>query len=186
MNLHVEIADLSFGGTVHFEDLRFANVTLEHGAVVSTTLNDYQQADASGFHLTYYAADDAAYDVQTIPVTPDKKGVFAEDFLVVNETMSDCLYLLSPPGTVLPGCSKNTLNARNRVKERSLNDIEEVAALLGHYVQKRFPLQQVYVETMIFQADSPPYNVSNMCMPSVHMHLVTVLTSCATGHPNRK
>ena len=116
MNLHVEIADVSYEGIVHFEDVRFANVTLEHGAVVSTTLNDYQQA--IGFYLTYYADDDANYDMQVYPVPQGARGVFAEDFVVVNEMMSDCVYLLAIQGTVLPGCSKNTLDARNRVMDR--------------------------------------------------------------------
>ena len=117
MNLHVEIADVSFEGIVHFEDVRFANVTLEHGAVVSTTLNDYQQA--IGFYVNYYADDDAEFDVQVSPVLPSEQGVFAEDFVVVNDTMSDCVYLLAIRGTVLPGCSKISLDARKRVVERS-------------------------------------------------------------------
>ena len=116
MNLHVEIADVSFEGIVHFVDVRFANVTLQHGAVVSTTLNDYHQA--IGFYVTYYADDDADYDVLVSKVPAGDRGVFQEDFVVANDTMSDCLYLLAEGATILPGCGVNTLTARNRTIDR--------------------------------------------------------------------
>ena len=115
-DLQVEIADVSFEGIVRFENVSFANVTLEHDAVVSTTLNDYQQA--IGFYLTYYADDDEEFDVTIEPVPPAERGVFGEEFRIVGQTMSDCIYLLAIPGTVLPGCPASSLHARNRTIDR--------------------------------------------------------------------
>ena len=121
MALAVEIADVSYEGMVRFANVSFANVTLElaHGAVVSTTLNDYQEA--IGFYLTYYAEDDAAYDVVLETVPAGEGGVFGAEFRIEEQTLSDCIYLLARAGTVLPGCPCETLAARNRTIDRGFN-----------------------------------------------------------------
>lgn len=119
MALEVEVSDVSYEGMVHFENVSFANVTLAHGAVVSTTLNDYQQA--IGFYLTYYAEDDVAYDVPLEPVPAGEGGVFGAEFRIKEETLSDCIYLLASAGTVLPGCPTETLAARNRTIDRGFD-----------------------------------------------------------------
>ena len=119
MNLEVEIADVSFEGIVHFEEARLANVTLSKGNIVSTSLNDYQQA--IGFYLSYYADDDAEYDVLVSAVPRGETGVFGEEWVIRNDTASDCIYLLSDPGVLLPGCSQSTLAARNRTIDRGLD-----------------------------------------------------------------
>eukprot|EP00892_Ulva_mutabilis_P004140 jgi/Ulvmu1/2098/UM125_0001.1 len=117
MHLQVEIADVSFAGIVRFENVSLANVTLEHGAVVSTTLNDY--GPAVGSYLTYYAEDDEDFDVEIQPVPPSERGVFGEEFVIVEQTMSDCVYLLAAAGTVFPGCPQSSLMARNDMISRS-------------------------------------------------------------------
>ena len=119
MALAVEIADVSYEGMVRFANVSFANVTLAHGAVVSTTLNDYQEA--IGFYLTYYAEDDVAYDVPLEPVPAGEGGVFGAEFRIKEETLSDCIYLLASAGTVLPGCPTVTLAARNRTIDRGFD-----------------------------------------------------------------
>eukprot|EP00892_Ulva_mutabilis_P004162 jgi/Ulvmu1/2117/UM127_0002.1 len=126
MHLAVEIADVSFGGTVRFENVLLANVTLARGAVVSTTLNDYQQA--VGFYLTYYAEDDEDFDVEIQPVPPSERGVFGEEFVIVEQTMSDCLYVSAAVGTVLPACPQSSLKARNDTIDRSFHNGEDRAS----------------------------------------------------------
>ena len=116
MRVEAELVDVSYEGTVHFTNVSLANVSLEHGAVVSTTLNDYQQA--IGFYIMYYAEDDAAYDVDLVAVAPADAGVFGEEFRIVNDTLSDCIYLLRPADSVLPGCPVSSLAGRNRTIDR--------------------------------------------------------------------
>ena len=117
ISLDVEVADVSFEGIVHFENVSFSHVALAHGNVVSTTLNDYQLA--IGFAVTYYSDDDANYDVPLEPVRPGQHGLFGEEFVIPNATMSDCLFLLASPGTVYPGCPPESVEGRKRVKARS-------------------------------------------------------------------
>eukprot|EP00892_Ulva_mutabilis_P000954 jgi/Ulvmu1/1085/UM106_0001.1 len=123
MHLEVEIADVSFEGIVRFENVSLANVTLNRGAVVSTTLNDYQQP--VGFYLTYYAEDDEDFDVEIQPVPPSERGVFGEEFVIVEQTMSNCLYLLTAVGTVWPGCPQSSLKARNDTIDRGFDSGED-------------------------------------------------------------
>ena len=112
-----EIADVSLEGIVHFQNVSLANVSLEQGAVVSTTLNDYQFA--IGYYLTYYAEDDYGFDVELEEVSPDEQSMWGEEFRIVNETMSDCVYLLARPGLVYPGCPQESVQRRESIKRRS-------------------------------------------------------------------
>ena len=116
VDLAVEIADVSGEGAVRFADARFANVTLQHGKVVSTTANDYQQAQ--GYCLLYYAEDDAAYDVDLEPVPPEERGPLGEEFRIAEAVMSDCVWLLAAPDAVMPGCPPASIGARARVLAR--------------------------------------------------------------------
>ena len=54
--MSAELVDVSLEGIVHMHNVTLANVTLDRGAIVSTTLNDYQQAIR--YILHYYADDD--------------------------------------------------------------------------------------------------------------------------------
>ena len=116
MHLDAEIADVSFEGIVHFQNVSLANVTLQHGAVVSTTLNDYESA--VGYDLEYSADDDANYDVPLRHVAIDERSAWAEDFLIANATMSDCVNLRARPETVYPGCPGDSIAGRERMHAR--------------------------------------------------------------------
>lgn len=117
--LYSELVDVSFEGIVRFEAVSLANVSLTDGAVVDTTLNDYQQAIA--YYLNYYAEDDEAYDVEVEPVPAASRGMFGAEFVIPNATMSDCVYTLGAgPGVVYPGCPPESEAARERLKSRSL------------------------------------------------------------------
>lgn len=115
--LAVEIADVSKGGTVHLRNVSFADVELARGAVVSTTLNDYSPA-AYGL-ATYYEEDDSAYDVDVEQVPAAAAGLFGAEFRVTDAVMSDCVYLMVEPfDTVLPGCPRESVRQRARVRAR--------------------------------------------------------------------
>lgn len=117
--LSVEIADVSRGSTVHFQNASFADVVLAGGAVVSTTANDYQLGLEC--YLLYDAYDDISYDVDisyddgVTEVPPPPRPVPARDFRVDNSSMSDCLFLLAPRGAALPGCPVASVETRRRM-----------------------------------------------------------------------
>lgn len=116
MRLAVEVADVSYAGAVRLANARFANVTLLYDRVVSTTANDYQQAE--GHFLLYYADDDAAYDVPLAPVPELQRSAHGESYMVQDAVMSDCVWLQAAPDDVLPGCPKGSAAARARVRAR--------------------------------------------------------------------
>lgn len=142
MRLAVELADVSGGSAARFSNVSLTNVTLERGAVVSTTNNDYTTGDDC--YLVYYADDDAAYDVAATPAPmsaaapPDSPRADADpnaddgacpgtDTVIVDETGSDCLYLLAPEGLVLPGCA-----SASAVRRRRMRAGETDAMVLAH------------------------------------------------------
>ena len=109
--LAVELVDVSHGGIVRFNDVSLADVSLTHGAVVSTTTNDYYfEGD-----VLYYASDDAQYDVPLEPVPSTAQSMFGEDFVIADATMSDCLFLRAQEGDVFPGCPEESVAARQRL-----------------------------------------------------------------------
>lgn len=117
MRLAAEIADVSWEGIVRFQATAFANVTLLHGRVVSTTSNDYLTSDRFG--VEYYADDDAEFDVTLTAVLPEERGVFGEEFRALLETGSDCVYLNVPPGALMPGCPETAVLAREAMIRRN-------------------------------------------------------------------
>ena len=117
MDLSAEIADVSSGGSVHFQDTLLANVTLQYGNVVGTTTNDGTKPD--GFQLVYYDTDDDAFDVPLTPVPVLERGMFGEEFRIDESTLSDCLYLKAPPDFVMPGCPERSIQARAAVLQRN-------------------------------------------------------------------
>ena len=118
MWLHVELADVSFGGVAHFENATLANVSLSHGKIVSTSNNDY--TEAVGFMMEYYAEDDADFDVEFTPVPLNQRGMFGEEFRVGNQTMSDCVILPVVNGTILPGCPPSSVQRRLELAMRGI------------------------------------------------------------------
>lgn len=116
MQLSVEIADVSQTGTARFENVSFANVTLQHGAVVSTSFNDYT-APAAGYEVVYYAEDDANYDVEVRRLPHADAGVFGAEFVIDDDYMSDCIYMWAYG--VEPGCPEESVQQRDRLKARS-------------------------------------------------------------------
>ena len=127
-----EIADVSFEGIVHFQNISLANVSLEHGAIVGTTLNDYQFS--IGYYLTYYAEDDYGFDVNFEMVAPDERSMWGEEFRIVNETMSDCVYLFAKPGLVFPGCPEESVQRREGIKRRSVGQAWASELLADSYL----------------------------------------------------
>lgn len=131
IHLPVEIADVSFDGTVRFENVSLANVTLQHGAVVSTSLNDYTDIggghgaghcleDGTAMHSArYYAYDDEGpeYDVTLTPAAPGEGGAFHAEFVIVDDAMSDCIGFMRAAGQRRPGCPEPA-TPRRRVLER--------------------------------------------------------------------
>eukprot|EP00892_Ulva_mutabilis_P004147 jgi/Ulvmu1/2103/UM125_0007.1 len=119
MHLAVEIADVSRQGSVRFEDVRLANVTLQRGAVVSTSENDYEQP-ASHYYLWYYAEDDEEYDVKVEALPPGQGGEFGADRIIRQDVMGDCVFVHTVPEfAVQPGCPNASVQQRERVKARS-------------------------------------------------------------------
>ena len=107
---------MSLEGIVHMHNVTLANVTLDRGAIVSTTLNDYQQA--IGYILHYYADEDEPYDVPLEVVPIAERGLFGAEFVVVNSTLGDCMYLLSGD-VVQPGCPPESVARRQTMKQRA-------------------------------------------------------------------
>ena len=125
-SIAVELVDVSHGGIVRFNSLALANVSLTHGAVVSTTTNDYEVVG----DVVYYASDDAQYDVPLELVPPGAQTKFGADFVIADATMSDCLYLLAKDGDVFPGCPVESVAGRHRLV-RSWNPALETLDHLG-------------------------------------------------------
>lgn len=114
MHLQSEIADVSFNGTAHFEDVRFANVTLKHGFVIGTTLNDDQQA--TGDYIQYNGDDEAVHSDMTLsPVKEVDSGVLGVELVIENDAVSDCTFMHAAEDVLgRPGCSAAAAITANR------------------------------------------------------------------------
>ena len=123
MRLNVELVDVSDRGIVRMQNVSLANVTLTRGNVVTTGMNDYIQQKA--FRVTYYAADDANYDIELTPVPVGERGMFGEEFVVEDDIMSDCLWLPRPRGAPMPGCPEASLAQRDAVVRRGRSAAEQ-------------------------------------------------------------
>ena len=99
MRLDVELADVSSGGIVRFENAKLANVSLNHGKIVSTSWNDQD----SEYGWLENSVDGEDFDVEYIPVPVAERSMFGEEFLIADQIMRDCLYNATD-GEVLPGC----------------------------------------------------------------------------------
>lgn len=122
MRLPVEIADVSWGGFVRFENAALVNVTLTQGRVVSTTLNDGAESDeiyahASDWLPIYYSEDDQGFDVRTTRTEePGMPGVYA----IINGNMSDCIWLgMRNDDEANVGCPQESVAKREAVTQRA-------------------------------------------------------------------
>lgn len=134
MKLQVEIADVSFGGSVRFEGVSLKGHT--GPAVVGTTskLAPYDDDDCYLYYDAYVEdwVDDqegdrpcrrSLYDVLCESVEdpcPDGQHhtFAADDCSIRNETMSDCLFLQDRLSLPLPGCPAESVPARNATRLR--------------------------------------------------------------------
>ena len=112
MGLDVEIADVSDGGVVHFDNVKLANVSLANGQIVSTSRNDFRLRDINAPVNYYTPEDDAEFDVEYKRVPVSERGMFGEDFLISNQTMSDCVNMRVTSDTVMPGCPPSSVQRR--------------------------------------------------------------------------
>lgn len=132
MHLQAEIVDVSFAGMIDFQSVSLVNISLEHGLIVSTTLNDYQPASGHSQHGTvdseeyfnYYAEDDANYDMPVSDTLTADESVFGEQLMVLSSVMTDCVYLLRHSllrAELLPACPDPSRagRIRNRTPVRS-------------------------------------------------------------------
>eukprot|EP00892_Ulva_mutabilis_P006552 jgi/Ulvmu1/4269/UM194_0009.1 len=119
-HLSAEIADMSYGGAVHFSNVSLANVVLEYGTVVGTTQNDYKLQPVANFN--YYPGDDEEYDVDVLPVSVGDRGMFGEEFVlgVPEQNMSDCVFTDVPLDAIMPGCPPVSVQKRREILERGL------------------------------------------------------------------
>ena len=121
--LRSEVVDVSFGGTVMFGNVSFANVTLQQGQIVSTSLNDYAILDNEDCSTRlYYADDDMHYDVEATPVPEALRVRLGADFVIEEDMMSDCLYANVAGDVVLPGCPPESADARRVFIEEACPD----------------------------------------------------------------
>ena len=113
MRLNVELADVSFGVIVRFEDVKLANVSLNHNKIVSTSLDEYDYYGDDEWQDT--AVDDKEHDVEFAPVPVAERSMFGEEFQIADEIMSDCLYVDAADGAVLPGCPLVSAQRRQEI-----------------------------------------------------------------------
>ena len=110
MWLQREIADVSWGGVIHFENVKLANVTISTAHVVSTSASDYQPIP--GYDAYYDPEDDAEFDVEFVSVPVANRGLFGEEFRIGDQIMSDCLSRDALNDTILPGCPPSSVQRR--------------------------------------------------------------------------
>ena len=109
MDLAVEVVDISFGGLTVLSDVLLANVSLQHGQVVSTTMNDYHVLGLGtgllGYDdMAYYADFDAHYDVSVTNTPSSQRGMFGAEWHVEHSALIDCI-----PEAVSEAISARTL-----------------------------------------------------------------------------
>eukprot|EP00892_Ulva_mutabilis_P004146 jgi/Ulvmu1/2102/UM125_0006.1 len=115
MYLYAEIVDVSEGSSVRFQNVSLSHVQLQHGAVVSTTKNDYTGIDACEYE--YWPSDHDEYDVDVVPlpVPQSEDRVVGEHYMIVDGDMSDCLFLMAAESVVLPGCPADLRQKRRKI-----------------------------------------------------------------------
>ena len=114
MRLDVELADVSFGGHVRFENVKLANVSLNLGKVVSTSFNN----DERDYAKQVAAVDGEDYDVEYTPVPVGERSMFGEEFLIDDQIMSDCLCTNASAG--VPECPLVPAQRRHETSRQDL------------------------------------------------------------------
>ena len=131
-NVHLprsEIFDVSLGGAVTLINCHFSNISTNNG-IVDTTLNDYlvygpdyrfsynMYGDYSIDGAVYGQGDHEAYDISLAPASQDAALTYGSDYVVVDDTISDCLFLRLSEH-VLPGCPEGSVAERRaRIAKR--------------------------------------------------------------------
>lgn len=127
-HLAVEVADVSYGGSVRFHNVSFANVTLKDGKVVSTTSGQDEPLGCKSTSL-YYPEGVGDYDVEVTSVPQGDRSMWGEEFVVRDSTMSDCLYLLAPEDFVMPGCPNQSADTRQQLLINTSTSVAAVAEI---------------------------------------------------------
>lgn len=123
IKLSSEIADVSFHSTVRFENVSLADVTFSSDTgVVSTSYNDYTPININS--ATYMNEDDAGFDVLLEPVPLEDRGVFGEQYVIVDDIMSDCVYFSWEDEPLLPGCPPKARLLRAQLRNRVLKPFQ--------------------------------------------------------------
>ena len=135
LELWSEVVDVSHGGTVMFGNVSFANVTLQQGQIVSTSLNDYEPIEATYYcdSRGYYADDDMNYDVEALAVPEARRAALGADFVIESDVMSDCLWVNIADDLLLPGCPPQSADARKLLMQEACDDAPTGAAA-DHFV----------------------------------------------------
>ena len=129
-NVHLprtEVFDISHGGVITLLNCHFSNISTGNG-LVDTSYNDYSPFDSDdryvyeypvlssldGLERVVYGEDDhEAYDIALAPSPEAAEYAYGSDYIVVNETISDCLFTqLSESSHVLPGCPEESVTER--------------------------------------------------------------------------
>ena len=138
IRLDVELVDISYGGVVRFEDTKLANISLNHGKIVSTSRIE----EGGGRQDTNAEGND--YDVEYTPVPVAERSMFGEEFFIADQTMSDCLYKEAADGVVLPGCPLVSTQRRRELRRQRGNQPRPEAARI---TQKRYENAKQYLLT---------------------------------------
>lgn len=115
VNLAVELADVSGGSSVRFQNTTLVDVELRRDAIVGTSSNDNkaQSPCLLVYGEDYYQEDEEDFDVHACYVPPEERGPAGGQYVIREGLMSDCLFLLSRE--VPPGCPASSAEARRRM-----------------------------------------------------------------------
>ena len=150
--LSVQLVDVSHLGIVRFENVSLTDVILQQGKIVGTTENDLSTSLAPGIERC--AEDNEAYDVHVITVQPEDREELSADFIIKEDVMSDCLYVLLSKDIVPPGCPEASASKRAEILKRANVVAEDVARILEYNVDSTTDLETLFEDTLL-QPRSP-------------------------------
>ena len=134
-----ELFDVSQAGTVTLLNCHFSNISTGSD-LVDTSYNDYVPV-GTDYRFRYYSNieyldytndrdvygrnDHEAYDIALSPAPGAAASLYGSDYIVVNETLSDCLSVQFAGGDlVLPGCPQDSVQARDE-RYRTLDTTDD-------------------------------------------------------------
>ena len=129
IHLFVGLADVSRLGIVRFENVTLTNVTLQQGRVISTSANDYVEEYL--FEVVYYPDDDKNYDFQLLAVPRSEQDALGGEFIIVEQVMSDCVFVRVGATIRLPGCPQQSVEKRATILTRGQH--QKVKATFTYY-----------------------------------------------------